>query len=117
MEVMHPTEDHLQAACVAWFNKTYPHLRGCLFAVPNGGLRDKVTQARLINSGLMPGVPDLILIVGGVACGIEMKLPKGVQSPMQKKIQDIWGKVGNQYFIARSEEEFCEVVKNFLKNI
>lgn len=33
-------EHRIQQACVRWFNLQYPHLRGRLFAVPNGGRRD-----------------------------------------------------------------------------
>lgn len=32
-----------------------------LFAVPNGGLRDKITAAKLRHEGVKPGVPDLFL--------------------------------------------------------
>lgn len=50
-----------------------------LFAIPNGGLRDKITAARLKATGVKAGYPDIGL---DTACGnyhglrIELKRPK-----------------------------------------
>ena len=40
----------------------YPCLR-LLYAVPNGGFRNKTTAAHLKEEGVIPGVPDLVLPV------------------------------------------------------
>lgn len=37
-----------------------PELRRC-FAIPNGGLRDKITAAKLTHEGVKSGVPDVFL--------------------------------------------------------
>ena len=55
-------EHHLQCECVRYFNLRYPHLKGRLFAVPNGGRRDAITGAKLKAEGVVPGVSDLILL-------------------------------------------------------
>ena len=108
-------EQHLQAECVAWFSQTYPHLRGCLFAVPNGDKRDPVTQSKLITQGLMPGIPDLILIVRSRAIGIEIKRQGGKQSTRQDAIQKRWEEVGNTYALVDNFDDFVAIVENFLK--
>ncbi len=64
----------------------YPEL-ALLFAVPNGGRRDKVTGARLKAEGVKAGVPDIWLPVA--RCGyhglvIELKAPGGRASREQK---------------------------------
>ena len=64
----------------------YPEL-ALLFAVPNGGRRDKVTGARLKAEGVKAGVPDVWLPVA--RCGfhglvIELKAGDGRPSPAQK---------------------------------
>ena len=60
-------EEHkIQTTCVKWFNITHPKLKGLLFAVPNGGRRDKVTAAKLKEEGVVAGVADLILAFGAV---------------------------------------------------
>jgi len=54
-----------QVALFAWAAlnvKTYPEL-ALLFAIPNGGLRDKITAARLKAAGVRAGVPDTFLPV------------------------------------------------------
>lgn len=59
------SEDGNQMALFQWFalnRPTYPHAR-LLFAIPMGGLRHKVTAARLKATGAKRGVPDLFLPV------------------------------------------------------
>ena len=49
-----------------------------MFAIPNGGKRDKITASKLKAEGVKPGVPDIFLPVSsGDCCGlfIEMKDP------------------------------------------
>jgi hypothetical protein len=58
-------EDAHQAALFAWARlavRQYPDLER-LYAVPNGGLRDKRVAARLVGTGVRRGVPDIVLPV------------------------------------------------------
>ena len=67
--------DH-QVATVEWFNLQYPKLRGLLFAIPNGGLRNKAVAGKLKAEGVRAGVSDLFLMVatkGMHGMWIEMK--------------------------------------------
>ena len=56
-------EHQIQCACIDWFRLAYPKLQSLLFAVPNGGRRDKVTGGKLKAEGALAGVADLILLI------------------------------------------------------
>lgn len=57
------SEHNLQTGCVTWFRLQYPKLADLLFAIPNGGLRNKVVAQKLKDEGVLPGVSDLLLAV------------------------------------------------------
>lgn len=111
-------EHRLQRACVRWFNLEYPHLRGRLFAVPNGGRRDAVTGAKLKEEGVVSGVADLILLKRNSRYGallIEMKRPGGYQSSGQRLWQETVTEDDEyRYVVCRSFDEFTRVVKEYL---
>jgi hypothetical protein len=75
------TEEEDQIALVKWFDLWAPtDLKGRLFAVPNGGMRNKVVAAKLKAGGVRAGVPDLMLLTprhGYAGLVIEMKREKG----------------------------------------
>ncbi len=51
----------------------------------------------------MPGQPDIIAILpGGIFCGIEVKTPKGKQSPDQILFQKRLERAGGVYIVARN---------------
>lgn len=82
------TEEEDQIALVKWFDLWAPaDLNGRLFAVPNGGMRNKVVAAKLKAAGVRAGVPDLMLLTprhGFAGLIIEMKREKGSKlSPEQ----------------------------------
>ena len=115
----HPAdEEHqLQVACVRWFDLQYPQYRLNLFAVPNGGRRDKVTGARLKAEGVRPGVSDLILLKqrhGYGALLIEMKTSKGVLSQIQRIWRNHISRDGYKHVVCRSLQEFIETVNDYL---
>lgn len=85
------TEHSHQVALFIWASmpeqqKAYPELK-YMFAIPNGGKRDKITAANLKAEGVKAGVPDIMLPVAKHGCHglfIEMKKPKdGVVSGKQ----------------------------------
>ena len=56
-----PSEHSQQAALFCWAAQhvgSIPEL-ALLFAIPNGGKRDKITGARMRAEGVKPGVPDI----------------------------------------------------------
>lgn len=110
-------ESHLQRNCVGWFRLQYPRLRLLLFAVPNGGARNKREAGIMKGEGVTAGVADVILLKpsGGFAslC-VEFKTEDGRQQPTQKEWQTAAEGVGNKYVIVRSFEAFKEEVEAYL---
>jgi len=115
----HPDdEEHrIQAACVNWFRLQYPTHATALFAVPNGGRRDRVSGAKLKAEGVLPGVSDLILLIarGGYhGLLIEMKKPGGKQQPSQRDWQRDMTARGYRYIVCHSFDEFIDRVTDYL---
>lgn len=106
------SEERIQQEIFRWFHNTYPHLRGCLFHVPNGGERNGREAAKLKTMGVYPGVSDLILLYGGKATLIELKTETGTQSASQKKWELTMRGQGFEYVIFRTEKECIEFIKN-----
>lgn len=68
-----------------------------LYAIPNGGLRSKVTGARMKREGARAGVPDLFLAVPrGNLHGlfIELKTEGGRIQPSQTKMMSLLSEQG-----------------------
>ena len=84
------SEHSEQVAVIQWKNmlqNRYIEL-GLLFAVPNGGLRNRMVAIKLKAEGVQPGVPDLILPVarkGYHGLVIEMKFGKN-----KPTLEQIW---------------------------
>jgi hypothetical protein len=88
-----------------------------LFAVPNGGSRNKIEAAKLKATGVTPGVSDLIFLLprhGFPNLVIEMKTPTGSQSPEQKAWQKEVEAAGSKYVICRTVDEFIATINNYL---
>lgn len=88
-----------------------------LFAIPNGGSRNKLEAINLKRQGVKPGVSDVILLIpkGGFAslC-MEFKTKTGKQSAEQKEFQKQAENCGNKYVIVRSVKEAIEEMKKYL---
>lgn len=84
------TEHKHQVALFQWAayqSRRWPEL-SLLFAIPNGGARDKITGQRLKDEGVKAGVPDMLLPVArGDYHGffIELKAPDGSASDLQEE--------------------------------
>lgn len=112
-------EHRIQCACVQWFRLQYPTFRHNLFAIPNGGRRDKVTGAHLKAEGVLPGVSDLILLKSNAqyhALLIEMKTPTGKQADTQRGWQQLIEQDGYKYVVCRTLDSFIQEVTNYLNN-
>lgn len=117
IDVPGQTEDALQQKCYFWYWNTYPHRRGLLFSVPNGGYRRGKDGKTLKQTGLYAGVSDLILLVNGKAFFIELKKDEFEdQGPKQV----VWGNKVTQegflYTVIRSLEDFKKTVANLIKD-
>ena len=89
-----------------------------LFAVPNGGSRNKLEAINLKRQGVKSGVSDVLLLIpkGGFAslC-LEFKTKTGKQSDEQKEFQKQAENCGSKYVIVRSVKEAIEKVREYLK--
>ena len=115
---MKTVESNIQKDCVFWFRLQYPKLAKLLFAVPNGGFRNKATAARMKAEGIVAGVSDLILLIPTQsfhALCIEMKTDIGRQSELQRQWQTEVEKQGYKYVICRDLTDFQVEIKNYLK--
>jgi hypothetical protein len=94
----------------------YPELR-LLFAVPNGGLRDKRVAAKLKREGVKAGCPDICLPVarkGFHSLFIEMKSDSGRPSREQLDWVASLQKHGNKAVICYSQEQAWQVLVEYL---
>lgn len=112
-------EHRIQCACVQWFRYQHPECRHNLFAVPNGGRRDKTTGAKMKAEGVLAGVADLILLKPNAKHGallIEMKTRIGRQADTQRKWQRLIERDGYKYVVCRSLEDFIREVDTYLQD-
>lgn len=119
-----PNREHdLQVACVEWFRYQYSRLTLRLFAVPNGGYRDRKTASKLKDEGVISGVSDLILLKPNRhfhALLIEMKVSDKYsrQSVEQKEWQlSLTSLDEYKYVVCRSIDDFMREVNDYLKGI
>lgn len=71
----------------AWHTERVPALR-LMYAVPNGGKRDKATAARLKAEGVKAGVPDICLpIARNGYHGFYIELKVGTNKPTKEQLQ------------------------------
>jgi hypothetical protein len=75
------------------------------FHPPNGEWRSAGTGGRLKAMGVVAGVSDIVIVVGGRAKFLELKTAKGRQSAEQKAFADWARSAGAEYGLVRSPEE------------
>jgi len=88
-----------------------------LFAVPNGGSRNKIEAGNLKRQGVKPGVTDVLLQIpkkGYASLCMEFKTPKGRQSDEQKEYQRQVEMAGSKYVIVRSVEQAIKTMQSYL---
>lgn len=114
---MRHIESNIQTVCVTWFRIQYKKLAPLLFAVPNGGARNKTEAAIMKGEGVLAGVSDLLFLYpSGQYHGlcIEMKAPDGRQRDSQKEWQKAVEEQGYKYILCYSIEEFQTKIKEYL---
>lgn len=71
----------------------------------------------MVGEGLVAGVADLLLwypSLGYHGLAIEIKTPKGKQSPQQIEWQQAVEKYGYKYIVCRSLDDFIREVKAYI---
>jgi len=123
------TEHQIQRSyfnILKWNEKDFPEL-AYIFAIGNGGLRDKRTGAKMKAEGVKRGVPDIMIPImtskqfghnmlgysmGG--CFLETKTEKGVMSKEQKAYRLFLIEQGYEHIICRSVPELVSATENYL---
>jgi len=100
-----------------WFRNNYclnnHDPQNIIFSVPNEG-SNIVEQIKKKGTGMMAGVSDLIMVIEGRVIFCEIKDDKGRQKPDQIAFEQKVTKLGHQYYLIRSLEEFKEMVEKEL---
>lgn len=127
-------EDKLQSMAVRSFRRKYPELAKLLFSVPNGANLTDSQRMLFSQTGMVPGVSDLILLISrhgyGSLC-LESKVKKGdiyniagvnrlvKKTGTQSKDQHEWElsalTVGNKYELYYSVNQFDQIIDEYLK--
>lgn len=100
-----------------WFRLQYADLALLLFAVPNGGARNRIEAGIMKGEGVTAGVADMLFLLPNKyhhALCIEVKTPKGKQQDSQKRFQRKVEAFGYRYEIVRSLEEFIKLMRNYI---
>ena len=107
--------EHLeQSLFVSWFRATFPGV--VIFAIPNGGHRNKVVAYKLKMEGVLPGVPDLFIPEWRL--WVEMKKEKeGKISEEQKIIMEYLRNCGYTAQVCHGFEEAKRFIIGFLDSL
>lgn len=104
-------EPHIQAAIVEWVRTVAPGV--LIFAVPNGGLSSKAEPARMKWTGVVAGVPNLIVIAPiGRVFFLEVKTASSRLPEEQRAVFNLLVALGARRAIARSIETFGASLSN-----
>lgn len=128
-------EHRLQSACVKWFDAQHADERLLLFAVPNGGRRDKVTGAMMKAEGVRAGVADLFYarprwakvqrvdssgekyyraeMLHGLFIEMKTEESGSRQSAAQKAFEAAVKAQGYAYAVCRSLDDFIRIVEDY----
>lgn len=107
-----PKEHIEQVTFVNWFRLNYPDT--LIFAIPNGGLRDKVVAQKLKAEGVVKGVPDLC--IPSLHCYIEMKRASGGrQSAEQKQVAEYLEGCGYTVLLCKGHDDAINQVKELIR--
>ena len=93
-------------------SKTYV---GCVFSVPNGGLRKAIDMVMLKREGLLTGASDVVIMLPNKTIYMEFKTDNGKQSQKQKDFQAVCEMLGHKYYLVWSSFEAVGVVKGLIK--
>lgn len=109
---MIPTESQEQILFVEWMR--YQHPQHLVIAIPNGGLRNIVTAARMKKEGVSAGVPDLFF--PSLKVWIELKRSKGgTVSAEQKDWLAYLSGVGYFCHVCKGAQAAMDVINGYVR--
>lgn len=118
MTKRHQYEAQVQEAFFQWA-AYYPELK-YMYAVPNGGSRNRLEAVSLKRQGVKAGVPDICLpLPSGRYHGlyIEMKYGKNTPSDKQKEYIDYLNKVGYKAVVCYGFDAARRVIQGYLNGV
>ena len=97
-------ETKVQNAIVEYLRLTAPQ---CItFHIPNGGSRSDLERMILSRMGVLPGIPDLQIIVpGGRAYFLEVKADNGKPSKAQRELFTRFMNMSQPYAVVKSIDD------------
>lgn len=107
-----------QVMLVQWYRLQYPKQIKCLWAIPNGGVRNIGTAIKLKKEGVISGVSDLFLMIPNTTkhgLFLEMKAKSGKLTKEQKEFLFLAESMGYDAKVAYSYEEGKEIIKKYLQ--
>jgi hypothetical protein len=111
------SEHDIQKSCINWFRLKYP--KYLIYAIPNGGQRNKIVAAKLKAEGVLAGIPDLHIPVskqGFHGLYIEMKAGKNKPSDNQITVMQKLNNEGFRCEVCWTVDQFRLVVDNYFNN-
>lgn len=108
------TEIQLQSQIFQWAWNTHPETRRLLFAVPNGGYRNKIEATQLKASGMVAGIPDMLFVWKGRVHAFELKTASGILSPAQSEVHKVWNPHCSVHVI-RDIQTFQSIFKSIIQ--
>ena len=118
MALISRNEHQEQVALIQWFRLQHPKQIKCLWAIPNGGVRNIGTAIKLKREGVVPGVSDLFLMIPNSTkhgLFLEMKAKSGKLTTDQKEFISLAESMGYDAKVAYSYEEGKEIIKKYLQ--
>ena len=111
--------EHQSQVALFQYIELVPEIAKVTFAIPSGGLRNKIVAKKLKDEGCRAGVPDIFI---GIARGnyhsmfIELKNEsgKGVVSPLQKEMIKALRKEGHYVVVANGYKEAVKEINYYL---
>lgn len=107
--MVNESEHVIQCKAVQWIKQYTPYV---VYAVPNGGKRNKLEAVRLRAEGVAAGIPDVH--IPALALFIEMKTPSGAISPIQKTMHERLRRDGQAVHVCRSLEDVQDIVTVYM---
>lgn len=107
-------EIQLQTKIFQHFWNKYPQTRRCIFHIPNGGKRNRIEATHMKASGVVAGIPDLILAWKGKIYGIELKTKTGIHSENQLKVKQSWDVNGNPYITFNNFDDCVSFIEKII---
>lgn len=111
---MNRPEQQIQQACVFYLGILRRIGKLSYFHCPNGGYRSAIEGRVFKSLGVIPGIPDLIILLPkGRIIFIEVKSEKGRISENQKMFHVELERLGHAVYIIRGVDDLKEILTGY----